>query len=136
MSLASETVPIGEAPATAKRTAVRERWHSRINRAAGYFEFVGLGWLIPLVRIALGDDVRQQGVELWRQLCVPLIAIVLFLGAWHGLHQVHTVWIVARASGLARAQNRDHAAERDKRVRSPASTARNAGFWRMIRRPR
>lgn len=119
MSLASETVPIGEAPATAKRTAVRERWHSRINRAAGYFEFVGLGWLIPLVRIALGDDVRQQGVELWWQLCVPLIAIVLFLGAWAWLApKVHTSLgsLPGPVQVWQQAQNlwADHVAERDK----------------------
>jgi nitrate/nitrite transport system permease protein len=60
----------------------RERWHTRINRAAGTLDLVGFGWLVPLLRIAAGDNARQQAGELWRQLGVPLLAIVLFLGAW------------------------------------------------------
>ncbi len=121
MSLASETVPIGESSAAARRTASRERWHSRINRAAGYFEFAGLGWLIPLVRIALGDDVRRQGLELWRQLCVPLIAIVLFLGAWAWLApkvQTSLGSLPGPVQVWHQAQNlwADHVAERDKQT--------------------
>ncbi len=43
---------------------------------------VGLGWIVPLLRMAAGDSLRTQARELWRQLGVPLLAIVLFLGAW------------------------------------------------------
>jgi nitrate/nitrite transport system permease protein len=70
------------ADAATARARRRERWHTRINQTAAYFDLVGFGWLVPLLRIAAGDDVRQQGRELWRQLVVPLAAIVLFLGAW------------------------------------------------------
>ena len=71
-------------PATddAARIERRERWHTRINRVQSYFELVGFGWLIPLMRVAAGDSIREQGKELWRQLGVPVLAIVLFLGAW------------------------------------------------------
>ena len=82
MSIASDLVPAERPPIHAQRAERRERWHTRVNRAASSFELVGLGWLIPLFRIALGEDVRQQSIELWRQLGVPLIAIVLFLGMW------------------------------------------------------
>jgi len=80
MSIVTDIAPIPDAETA--RVARRERWHTRINRTAGYFELVGLGWLVPLFRIAAGDGVRTQGKELWRQLGVPLVAIVVFLGAW------------------------------------------------------
>src|ERR1700693_2457518 len=82
MSVTSDLIPAERPPILAERAARRERWHLRVNRSAGFFELLGLGWLIPLVRMALGDDLRQQGIELSRQLCVPLIAIILFLGVW------------------------------------------------------
>jgi nitrate/nitrite transport system permease protein len=83
MTTATEFVS-GEATAAlaVKRAARRTLWHARINRAAGYLEIVGLGWLVPLMRIAIGDSIREQGKELWRQLGVPLMAIVIFLAAW------------------------------------------------------
>jgi len=82
MSIATDIVRDDPPAAKAARLARRERWHTRINRSAGYFELVGFGWLVPLMRLAAGDNLRQQGVDLWRQLGVPLIAIVLFLGCW------------------------------------------------------
>jgi nitrate/nitrite transport system permease protein len=82
MSVATDIIPTDGTATKAQRDARRDRRLSRLNRAAGFLELLGLGWLVPLARIALGDDLRQQGAELWRQLCVPLIAIVLFLGAW------------------------------------------------------
>ena len=119
MTIASNLIPAEPAPVHMERGAWRDRWISHINRAAGFFELVGLGWLMPLARVALGEDVRQQGAELWRQLGIPLIAIVLFLGIWAWLapkvqtslgalpgpvqvwHQAENLWT-------------DHVAERDK----------------------
>ena len=49
--------------AAAARTARRERWHTRINRAAGTLDLLGFGWLVALLRMAAGDNVRQQGKE-------------------------------------------------------------------------
>ncbi|MPZ58033.1 MAG: ABC transporter permease subunit [Rhizobiales bacterium] len=105
--------------AAAARAAHRERWHTRINRAAGTLDLIGFGWLVPILRLAAGDDTRQQGRELWRQLGVPLLAILLFLGIWAWLapkvqtslgalpgpvqvwHQAQNLWV-------------DHLAERGK----------------------
>jgi nitrate/nitrite transport system permease protein len=119
MSVTSELVPVERSAVPAERGAGREPWHARINRAAGFFELVGLGWLLPLLRIALGEDVRQQGVELWRQLGVPLIAIVLFLGLWAWLApkvQTSLGALPGPVQVWQQAQNlwSDHAAERDK----------------------
>lgn len=80
MSIATDILPGSKQEPHA--AAWRERWHTRVNAAASTFELVGLGWLIPLLRMALGEDVREQGKELWKQLGVPLFAIVLFLGLW------------------------------------------------------
>ena len=53
-----------------------------LNRANPYLALLGLGWIVPLAKIAWGDDRRQQARELWRQLGVPLAAIALFVLAW------------------------------------------------------
>jgi nitrate/nitrite transport system permease protein len=82
MTIASDLIPSGPPAAQAEADLKRDRWRTLVNRAAGYFELVGLGWLMPIARIALGEDPRQQGIELWRQLGVPLLAILVFLAAW------------------------------------------------------
>jgi nitrate/nitrite transport system permease protein len=82
MSITADLVPPGQDAAKAMQVARFERWQTRINRSAGFFELTGLGWLVPLMRMATGDSVREQGIELWRQLGIPLVAIVLFLGMW------------------------------------------------------
>ena len=85
MSVLSDAALNDGAKAAPARAARLERWHARINRGASSFELAGLGWLVPLMRMAAGDDVREQSKALWRQLFVPLIAIGLFLGAWAAL---------------------------------------------------
>lgn len=80
MSLATDIAPIPDIKAGALER--RERWHARINRSAGFLELVGLGFLVPLMRMAAGDSVKRQSRELWQQLGVPLVAIALFLGTW------------------------------------------------------
>jgi len=43
---------------------------------------VGLGAVVPLVRLAGGENPRGQLRELWRALGVPVLAIVVFVWAW------------------------------------------------------
>jgi nitrate/nitrite transport system permease protein len=105
--------------ASAARIARRERWHMRINRVAGTLDVIGFGWLVPIMRMAAGDSVRRQGGELWRQLGVPLVAIVLFLGMWAWLApkvQTSLGALPGPAQVWAQAQNlwADHLAERAK----------------------
>jgi nitrate/nitrite transport system permease protein len=74
---------------------------------------------VPPLRIAAGDNARQQGGELWRQLGVPLLAIVLFLGAWAWLApkvQTSLGALPGPAQVWTQAQNlwTDHLAERAK----------------------
>ncbi|MGA7489144.1 MAG: ABC transporter permease [Xanthobacteraceae bacterium] len=119
MSVTSDLVPVDPPAMPAARADGRERWHLRINRAAGFLELVGFGWLVPLARVALGEDIRQQGAELWRQLGVPLVAIVLFLGLWAWLApnvQTSLGALPGPVQVWQQAQNlwSDHLAERDK----------------------
>jgi nitrate/nitrite transport system permease protein len=65
-----------------RRSERRERAFGVINRAAVYLNVIGLGWLVPIFRIAAGDNPRLQMRELWHQAGVPLIGIVVFLSAW------------------------------------------------------
>ena len=74
---------------------------------------------MPLARMALGEDVRQQGAELWRQLGIPLLAIVLFLGIWAWLApkvQTSLGALPGPVQVWQQAENlwTDHVAERDK----------------------
>ena len=43
--------------------ARRERLFARINKASGYLDVFGLGWVVPLLRIAAGDSPRHQLAE-------------------------------------------------------------------------
>lgn len=119
MSVVSDFVPAEEIAAPALRAARRERWHTRINRAAPLFELIGFGWFIPLLRIAVGDDIRRQAGEIWRQLGVPLVAIALFITAWAWLApKVQTSLGALPGPSQVWQQTRnlwvDHLAEREK----------------------
>jgi nitrate/nitrite transport system permease protein len=120
MTIASEVVRPPEDRA-AKSAALRERWHTRINRSASFLELLGLGFLVPLMRMAAGDSVKRQGAELWQQLGVPLVAIVLFLGAWAYLApkvQTSLGLLPGPVQVWQQAENlwADHVAERQKEV--------------------
>jgi nitrate/nitrite transport system permease protein len=102
-----------------ERAERRERWHTRINRSSGSLELFGLGFLVPLMRMAAGDSLRTQSLELWRQLGVPLMAIVIFLGAWAWLApkvQTSLGALPGPAQVWEQTQNlwNDHVAEREK----------------------
>ena len=78
MTSASDTI----ATAEAGRLLRRERRFTRINKAAGWLDALGLGWLTPLLRIAAGDSVSEQLGELKRVLVIPLVGIAIFIVAW------------------------------------------------------
>ena len=72
---------IGRATADGKQQR-REKLFSRVNRAATSLNVIGFGWLVPLIRMAIGDNVQTQLKELWQLLVVPLIGIGAFLALW------------------------------------------------------
>lgn len=69
----------GNAPAPKPATAVIV---PVLLKIAAVLSVAGLGWIAPLIRLAIGDNPRQQAGELWRQLGIPLLSIGLFLLAW------------------------------------------------------
>ena len=112
--------------------ARRDRLFTAINKAALWLNALGFGWLTPILRIAAGDDLREQLGELRHTLVIPLIGIVAFVLAWAALApQVQTslgaipgpvqVWEQAGALWA------DHLAEREKEAEFYArQDARNA----------
>ncbi len=86
----------------------RERLLIRINRAAGWFDALGFSWLVPLLKLGVGDNRQQQLIALRQVLLIPLLGIMVFLLAWSQLApRVNTslgaipgpaqVWVQAQA---------------------------------------
>lgn len=115
MSTATET----STEAGADKSQKREKLFAVINKASAWLGALGFGWLTPLLKIAAGDNPREQMGELRDVLVIPLIGILVFLGAWAVLApQVQTslgaipgpVQVWEQAGSLIE----DHARQRDK----------------------
>ncbi|WAP70558.1 ABC transporter permease [Jiella pelagia] len=77
---------MGDVPsAEARRALKREKRLMRITRATGPLTAIGLGWIVPIMKIAAGDDPRANLKGLWQGLVVPLLGILAFLAAWAAL---------------------------------------------------
>ncbi|MCZ4344820.1 ABC transporter permease [Devosia neptuniae] len=63
----------------------RQKLFAGINRASAWLGALGLGWLTPLLKIAAGDNPREQMGELRDSLVFPLMGIVIFGLAWAAL---------------------------------------------------
>jgi nitrate/nitrite transport system permease protein len=82
---------------------------------------LGLGFIVPIIRMAGGEDPRMQLRDLWRTLGVPLVAMVLFVLAWSfaagrittSLGQIPGPGAVLTQAGALWA---DHKAERSRAV--------------------
>lgn len=97
----------------------RQKLFTSINRSAAWLSALGLGWLVPLLKIAAGDDPREQMGELRDSLLFPLLGIGAFLLAWAVLApQVQTS--LGAIPGPAQVWEQtgalwqDHVAEREK----------------------
>ena len=61
------------------------------NKIINLFETIGLSWAVPIVKLATGENPKEQGNALFQLLGLPLIAITLFLGLWGAMAaQVNT----------------------------------------------
>lgn len=56
-----------------------------IARVNPYLAVLGVGWLVPILKIATGDSPSTQLRELWQQLGIPVVALLLFLAVWAGV---------------------------------------------------
>ncbi|MBL4727332.1 MAG: ABC transporter permease, partial [Rhizobiaceae bacterium] len=74
----TELNQIIEAPARQRQ----EKLLSVINKSEGWFGALGLAWLPPLLKIAIGYNVKTQLSELRHTLVIPLVGILIFLAAW------------------------------------------------------
>jgi nitrate/nitrite transport system permease protein len=59
-----------------------QRIHQGLNRASSMLGVFGLGFIVPLIKLAMGDSPKQNLQELWQKLFVPLIGIGVFLAGW------------------------------------------------------
>lgn len=90
-----------------------------LNQTASILTKTGLTWFVPFLRLAAGEDPRQQVKEILLQIGVPVLAFTLFLVMWNVLASgVHTslgtipgpMQVVAEAKGLVE----EHYSEREK----------------------
>ena len=48
-----------------------------------FFNLTGLTWFVPLVKLAAGENPRQQFRQLFLIMGIPIIAMLVFLGFWN-----------------------------------------------------
>lgn len=53
-----------------------------LNQLANFFTKTGFTWLVPFVRLAAGEDPREQFRAILLQIGVPIMAFAIFLGIW------------------------------------------------------
>jgi nitrate/nitrite transport system permease protein len=80
---------------------------------------LGLGWVVPIGRLSVGDRPQHQAKEIWQSLLVPLIAIFCFLVLWAVLAPRVVTSLGAIPGPVAVAEQagvlwQDHVSERDK----------------------
>ena len=62
-----------------------------LQRLMNGLDVVGLGFINPLIRLGMGEDPKKQLADLWQMICVPILALLIFLAAWSaGASQVKT----------------------------------------------
>ncbi len=116
MTTASDFIEPHDGNASRQR---RQRFYQRLDKASATLSVFGLGFIVPILKMLAGDSVKTQLKELWQQLVIPLIGIVVFVSAWAALApQVKTSLgaIPGPRQVLAQAANlyADHNAERAK----------------------
>ena len=80
MSTVNEALGVLAVDQSAQRR--REKFFTWINRASTYLNVLGLGWSVPLLKIAGGEPAKANLRELWQLFFVPLSGIVCFLVLW------------------------------------------------------
>ncbi len=90
-----------------------------LNTTANFFNRTGFTWFVPFIRLAQGDDPREQIKDILVQIGIPVLALLIFLVTWNFLASgVQTslgaipgpVQVWEEAVGLVD----EHYAERDK----------------------
>ena len=76
---------IATEPLETDAAARRQARIGRINAAARFLRPLGLGFTVPLMKLAAGDTPSEQWDDLKHSLIVPLVGILAFLVAWAAL---------------------------------------------------
>src|SRR5690606_1241349 len=63
-------------------STLRVRFRSLLDRLEGTLAVLGLAWLVPMLRLAIGDRPREQVKALWPALGIPVLALVGFAVLW------------------------------------------------------
>jgi nitrate/nitrite transport system permease protein len=61
------------------------RWTAMLNSTANFLNRTGFTWFVPFIRLAAGEDPREQFRDILLQIGVPVLALALFLGLWNVL---------------------------------------------------
>ena len=98
---------------------LKERLAPTFERLDRALKPIGIGWVVPIVRLSIGDRPQQQVKAIWHSLLVPLIAIGLFLALWAALapRVVTSLGAIPGPAAVAEQAGvlwQDHLAERDK----------------------
>ena len=56
-----------------------------LNTTANFFTKTGFTWFVPFVRLAAGEDPREQLKDIMVQIGVPILALAIFLLVWNAL---------------------------------------------------
>lgn len=67
------------APEQPPKERVALKW---VNKASGWLDALGFTWLVPLLKIAAGDNRSEQMKALRQVLLIPMLGISVFLLAW------------------------------------------------------
>ena len=62
--------------------APRVRKPVSFERFFGLLSTIGLGFLVPVIRLCRGENPAAQVRELWQSVGVPMLAIAVFLLGW------------------------------------------------------
>lgn len=74
MSMATDT--------DARFVGVREKALAALDKSGRWFEVLGFGWVVPILKMAVGDSPREHLRDLRERLLIPLLGIGLFLVLW------------------------------------------------------
>jgi nitrate/nitrite transport system permease protein len=108
-------------PAATPAPPLKERLAPTFERLDRMLQPLGLGWLVALGRLSVGDRPAQQAKDIWHDLFVPLVAIACFLTLWAVLAP-RVVTSLGAIPGPVEVMKQvdvlwaDHLAERDKEV--------------------
>tara|TARA_R110002124_G_scaffold12794_5_gene59661 strand:- start:2102 stop:3169 length:1068 start_codon:yes stop_codon:yes gene_type:complete len=62
--------------------ALREKVFAALDKGGRWFDVLGFGWVVPILKILAGDNPREQLKELREKLLIPLLGIAFFLVLW------------------------------------------------------